>query len=244
MMDRRTVLGLGGTLAIGAILAPGIQLIAAPPPNETKASATQRWAMLIDINQCAAECNACMAACRQENNVPLFGDAERDIYWIRKIDIRDNEHHKPTLSMPVLCNHCEHPPCVHVCPTGASFIRKDGLVLIDEHRCIGCRYCIIACPYKARSLVYFDTKLPKGGNPRVPIRGKGVVEKCTFCVHRIDDGLIPACVDACHSQGKNAMLFGDLNDPNAEITKRVKNLRTETTREDLGLKPHVHYQGL
>ncbi|MBF0124524.1 MAG: 4Fe-4S dicluster domain-containing protein [Magnetococcales bacterium] len=249
-MDRRAVLGLGGAVAVGTLLAPGIRLLAAPQPssssvpNKTEALATQRWAMLIDVNKCSADCSSCIAACREENHVPMFGDADRDIHWIRKVELRDRERRKPTLSLPALCNHCEHPPCVHVCPTGASFIRKDGLVLIDEHRCIGCRYCIIACPYKSRSLVYFSTQMPIGGNPKIPIRAKGVVEKCTFCVHRIDEGLQPACVEACSRSGGGAMLFGDLNDPKTEISQRVKMLRTEVMREDLGLKPHVHYQGL
>jgi tetrathionate reductase subunit B len=268
MMNRRTVLGLGGGAALGVMLAPGIHLLAAPAPsggaegdagnakakgtagtsrkvaNETLPSSTSRWAMLIDVNKCPADCTACVSACRKENNVPLFGDPERDVYWIRKVELRDSERRRSAFSIPVLCNHCEEPPCVHVCPTEASFVRKDGIVLIDEHRCIGCRYCMIACPYKARSFVYFDTRLPENGNPKVPIRGKGVVEKCTFCVHRLDDGLQPACVEACASQGGGAMMFGDINDPKSEIALRVKSVRTETMREDLGLKPHVHYQGL
>ena len=242
-MDRRTVLGLGGGAALGAMLAPGLQLIAAPE-NKTAASGESRWAMLIDVTRCSSDCTACTQACREENNVPLFGDPDRDIHWIRKLDIRHKDLRKPSVTLPVLCNHCEHPPCVHVCPTGASFVRKDGIVLVDKHRCIGCRYCMIACPYKSRSMVYHETKLPEGGNPAVPIRGKGVVEKCTFCVHRVDDGKQPACVEACNKEGHAAMLFGDLNDPGSEIAKRVHTVKTQTIRPDLGLKPHVHYQGL
>ncbi|MBF0368115.1 MAG: 4Fe-4S dicluster domain-containing protein [Magnetococcales bacterium] len=241
-MDRRSVLGLGGAVAAGVALAPGVHLIAAT--QTTEASGSSRWAMLIDVNKCSSDCNACTDACRKENNVPLFGDPDRDIHWIRKIEIRDKEGRRPTVSLPVLCNHCENPPCVHVCPTAASFVRKDGIVLVDKHRCIGCRYCMIACPYKARSLVYFPTELPADGNPDVPIRGKGVVEKCTFCVHRVDAGLAPACVEACDKASEGAMLFGDLNDPTSEISKRVREVATKAIREDLGLKPHVHYQGL
>ena len=200
--------------------------------------------MLIDTNRCTTDCTACLTACRKENNVPLFGEPARDVHWIRKVTIRDKDQRRPTVNLPVLCNHCEHPPCVHVCPTEASFVRKDGIVLVDEHRCIGCRYCMIACPYKARSLVYHETKRTLESNPEVPIRSKGVVEKCTFCVHRLDNGLQPACVDACQKAGKEAMLFGDLNDPNSEIAKRVRTVATKTIRPDLGLKPRVHYQGL
>lgn len=242
-LDRRSVLGLGGAVVAGVALAPGVQLLAAPE-DRTEASDSRRWAMLIDTNQCDSSCTACTSACRKENNVPLFGDPDRDIHWIRKVDLRDKDHRKNAVSLPVLCNHCEHPPCVHVCPTAASFVRKDGIVLVDKHRCIGCRYCMLACPYKARSLVYFETQRTEDSNPDVPIRGKGVVEKCTFCVHRVDDGKEPACVEACKKEGKSAMLFGDLNDPKSEINKRVRQEKTTTIRPDLGLKPHVHYQGL
>lgn len=241
-MDRRTVLGAGGAVAAGLMIAPGMRLIAAP--ERTEASAQRRWAMLIDVSKCKEGCDTCVSACAKENNVPQFNDPKRNIHWIRKVEIQDKERRRPAMSLPVLCNHCEHPPCVHVCPTEASFVRKDGIVLVDKHRCIGCRYCMIACPYKARSLVYHETSLPEGGNPNVPIRSKGVVEKCTFCVHLVDAGQSPACVAACQAKAKGAMIFGDLNDPESEISQRVKELRTETIRADLGLKPHVHYKGL
>lgn len=242
-MDRRSVLGLGGAVAAATLIAPGVHLIAAP--KRTEASDSNRWGMLIDVNKCTKDCTACTTACRQENNVPTFPeDPARDIHWIRKVNLKDKAGQKPDVSLPVLCNHCEHPPCVHVCPTEASFIRKDGIVLVDMHRCIGCRYCMIACPYKARSLVYHETKLSDSGNPDVPIRGKGVVEKCTFCVHLVDQGKEPACVRACKMEGEGAMIFGDLNDPESEISKRIKTVRTQTMRVDLGLKPNVHYEGL
>ncbi|MEO5378973.1 MAG: 4Fe-4S dicluster domain-containing protein [Magnetococcus sp. DMHC-6] len=241
-MDRRTVLGLGTTVVAATLLAPGVHLIAAPTRTEAKEG--RRWAMLVDVNKCSTDCTACTRACRVENNVPIFGDPNRDIHWIRKVEIRDKSHHRPTVTLPVLCNHCENPPCVHVCPTAASFVRKDGIVLVDKHRCIGCRYCMIACPYKARSLVYHETSFPKDGNPDVPIRAMGVVEKCTFCVHLVDAGKQPACVAACQNSGEASMIFGDLNDPNSEIAKRVREVKTQTIRPDLGLKPQVYYQGL
>ncbi|MBF0178414.1 MAG: 4Fe-4S dicluster domain-containing protein [Magnetococcales bacterium] len=249
-MDRRSVLGLGGAIAAGVVLAPGMYLVAAPqtpsdaPKDPAESPPPKRWAMLIDTTKCSASCTACVDACRQENNVPLFGDPERDIYWIRKVELRDKGLRKPPVSLPVLCNHCENPPCVHVCPTAASFTRKDGVVLIDKHRCIGCRYCIIACPYKARSLVYYKTKPPANTNKAVPIRAAGVVEKCTFCVHRIDNGEPPACVAACQGAEKGAMIFGDINDPQSEISQRLLTVKTQTMRPDLGLKPQVHYQGI
>ncbi|HIJ82624.1 MAG TPA: 4Fe-4S dicluster domain-containing protein [Magnetococcales bacterium] len=230
-------------LAAGVVLAPGMRLIAAPN-DRTDASEKHRWAMLIDVNKCNPECTSCTQACRKENNVPLVGDPQRDIHWIRKVELHNKEGYGPDRSLPVMCNHCEHPPCVHVCPTQASFVRKDGIVLVDMHRCIGCRYCMIACPYKARSLVYSKPLVPPDANPRVPIRAKGVVEKCTFCVHRIDDGGEPACVEACRKEGEGGMLFGDLNDPKSEISIRVRQVQTTVIRADLGLKPRVRYQGI
>lgn len=241
-MDRRKVLGLGSAAAAGLLLAPGVHLIAAP--KSTKASGDKRWAMLVDVSKCTDDCTACTSACRTENNVPTFDNPERDIHWIRKVELKDKAGKRPDISLPLLCNHCENPPCVHVCPTEASFIRKDGIVLVDKHRCIGCRYCMIACPYKARSLVYHETKLPEGGNKEVPIRAKGVVEKCTFCVHLVDKGEKPACVTACAKEGHSAMIFGDINDPNSEISQRIKQVTSQTIRADLGLNPHVHYQNL
>ena len=116
-----------------------------------------------------------------------------------------------------MCQHCAKPPCVDVCPTGASFKRADGIVLVDKHICIGCRYCMMACPYKARSFVHEPIDDQKPNAPR----GKGTVEGCTLCVDRIDAGRMPACVEACASEAGGAMMFGDLNDPESEISKAV-----------------------
>jgi molybdopterin-containing oxidoreductase family iron-sulfur binding subunit len=140
----------------------------------------------------------------------------------------------------MMCQHCAEPPCVDVCPTGASFKRADGIVLVDRHTCIGCRYCMMACPYKARSFVHEPTT---GQRPEVP-RGKGCVESCTLCVHRIDRGGIPACVEACAATGRQAILFGNLNDPESAIAKRVASYATTAVRADLGLDPGVRYVGL
>jgi molybdopterin-containing oxidoreductase family iron-sulfur binding subunit len=139
-----------------------------------------------------------------------------------------------------MCQHCESPPCVDVCPTGASFKRADGIVLVDRHICIGCRYCMMACPYKARSLVHEPIT---GQKPHAP-RGKGCVESCTLCVHRVDQGQTPACVEACNAKGKQAMWFGDLNDPSSEIARRLRELPSSQIRADLGLNTGVRYQGI
>jgi molybdopterin-containing oxidoreductase family iron-sulfur binding subunit len=140
----------------------------------------------------------------------------------------------------MLCQHCEHPPCVDVCPTGASMKRADGIVLVDRHICIGCRYCMMACPYKARSFVH-ETLTDQ--NPEVP-RGRGCVEACTFCVQRVDRDEQPACVAACNSDGHQAMLFGDLNNPESDIAKAMKTYASTEVRADLGLNTGVRYQGI
>jgi len=140
----------------------------------------------------------------------------------------------------MMCQHCANPPCVDVCPTGASFKRADGIVLVDRHICIGCRYCMMACPYKARSFVH---EPHTDQNPEVP-RGQGCVEGCTLCVHRVDRGGTPACVEACAAAGHNAMLFGDLNDPESAIAKRVREVKTTQVRADLKLDLGVRYEGI
>ncbi len=141
-----------------------------------------------------------------------------------------------------MCQHCESAPCVDVCPTGASFKRADGIVLVDKHICIGCRYCMMACPYKARSFIHEKTT---GQLPTAP-RGKGTVESCTLCVHRIDkDGInaVPACAEAVN-KGKKAILFGDLNDPDSEISTALAKFGGTQIRGDLGLNPGIRYWGI
>jgi molybdopterin-containing oxidoreductase family iron-sulfur binding subunit len=247
-INRRSFLkdGLkGGTAVAGAMIAPGITILYETAEAHTKdrsASEKNRWGMVIDTTKCTEECTACTSACRKENNVPLFGDEKIDAHWIRKATIAPKASPEKKISLPLLCNHCEHPPCAHVCPTAATFKRKDGIVLVDEHRCIGCRYCMIACPYKARSFVFKKTE--NWTNKKVPKRSKGVVEKCNFCVHLVDDGHLPACVTACKNEDKNAMIFGNMNDPSSEISKYIKKHAPKRIREDLGLEPKVYYGGI
>ncbi len=232
--------------AAGVALAPGVTLYgvaastaakARPPGSE--ASPEVRWGMLIDVGRCAQGCDACVSACAEENGLGGHGRPETDAQWIRKIDVR-NPKTGFKFSLPVMCQHCADPPCVDVCPTGASFKRADGIVLVDKHSCIGCRYCMLACPYKARSFIHEPLEDQKTHAPR----GKGTVESCTFCVHRVDDGKQPACVEACADDGGGAMLFGDLNDPGSEISKRVAAYPTRQIRADLGLDPGVRYRNL
>ncbi|MBP8139557.1 MAG: 4Fe-4S dicluster domain-containing protein [Burkholderiales bacterium] len=223
----------------GVTLAPGVTLfdLAHGRAPTEPASSKVRWGMLVDLNQCASDCDACVTACDKENGLPAEKTAT-SAQWIRKVELKDMRGQ--VRSLPMMCQHCAEPPCVDVCPTGASFKRADGIVLVDRHTCIGCRYCMMACPYKARSFVHEPTT---GQRPEVP-RGKGCVESCTLCVHRIDRGGIPACVEACAATGRQAILFGNLNDPESEIAKRVASYATTAVRADLGLDPGVRYVGL
>jgi len=227
--------------AAGVTLASGVTLygISSGDVLADKVSSAVRWAMLIDVNNCDKDCNECVTACSEENALTDHGRPATDPQWIRKVEVKDPAGNY-TKSLPVMCQHCEKPPCVDVCPTGASFKRDDGIVLVDKHICIGCRYCIMACPYKARSFVH---EVLTDQNETTP-RGKGTVEGCNLCVGRVDAGKQPACVDACSSKGGKAMLFGDLNDPESEISKRVATYATQQIRADLGVNPGIRYQNL
>jgi molybdopterin-containing oxidoreductase family iron-sulfur binding subunit len=238
--ERRRFLGWSAAAAAGVALAPGLRLIelALARSPEEAASTLQRWGLLIDIEKCA-DCDACVTACHEENGVSGHGRPATDAQWIRKASLRDRATgHVQTL--PLLCQHCEHPPCVDVCPTGASFRRADGIVLVDKHTCIGCRYCVMACPFGARSFIHEPVT---GQKPDVP-RGKGTVESCTLCVHRVDRGETPACVVACNRDGRGAMAFGDLNDAASEIRARLRREPSTALRPDLALNPGVRYQHL
>ena len=164
------------------------------------------------------------------------GLSPTDSQWIRKVELKDMRSGR-TLALPMMCQHCAEPPCVDVCPTGASFKRADGIVLVDKHLCIGCRYCMMACPYKARSFVHEPLHDQK---PDVP-RGKGTVESCTMCVQRVDNGKIPACAEACPNK---SILFGNLNDPESEIAKKIRTVASTQIRADLGLDTGLRYQGI
>jgi len=239
---------LAKAAAAGVVaLAPGVTLytFGAGTPAEAARALDEpvtdkvRWGMLIDVGKCGDGCSECVTACSKENGWSDTGHPETDAQWIRKLDIRDPKSGYAR-SLVMLCQHCASPPCVDVCPTGASFRRADGIVLVDKHICIGCRYCMMACPYKARSFIHEALEDQK---PYAP-RGKGTVESCTFCVHRVDDGRTPACVEACNASGGGAMLFGDLNDPKSAIARRVAGYATTQVRADLGLDPGVRYENL
>ncbi|MBF0324208.1 MAG: 4Fe-4S dicluster domain-containing protein [Alphaproteobacteria bacterium] len=229
--------------AAGAvILAPGLTLIAAKAQARapgSAASAANRFGLLIDTRKCDSGCTACVDACKTEMGLTGHDRPATDVQYIRKVNVKDPAT-GAAHSVPVMCQHCAKPPCVDVCPTGASMKRADGIVLVDRHICIGCRYCMMACPYKARSFAHEDQTNQREANPR----GKGCVEACTLCAHRIDAGAKPACVEACAATGKAAILFGDLADPNSELSRRVAAEASTRIRADLGTGPAVRYQGI
>lgn len=204
------------------------------------ASSEQRWGLLIDTSKCASGCDACVRGCNEEHGITGTGNDDTDAQWIRKIDLKDNLTSEET-SLPMLCQHCDSAPCVDVCPTGASFKRADGIVLVNKHTCIGCRYCMMACPYKARSFIHEPLTDQLSHAPR----GKGTVESCTLCVHRIDKGnLNPACAESCEREGYSAIQFGDLNDPDSDIVKAITLSNAEEVRADLSLNTGVRYANL
>lgn len=236
---------LGQAAGATAVIAPGVTLMTiahADGHKATGASSDKRWGMLIDTNRCEQGCSDCVTACQQENgwgagssDEQLSSDKQK-AQWIRTVTVRDTQTGH-TNQLPMMCQHCEKPPCVDVCPTGASMKREDGIVLVDKHICIGCRYCMMACPYKARSFIHESLSDQRAHAPR----GKGTVESCTMCVHRVDRGDQPACVESCT---KGAMLFGDLNDKNSEISKKLAAVNSTQVRADLGTNPGVRYSGI
>jgi len=202
--------------------------------------------MVIDLTKCRDGCTACMDACRKENNVAFHGDPRWDNHWIRKVTLESKEDSEAEeKSVVLLCNHCDRPPCAQVCPVQATYKRDDGIVIVDHHRCIGCRYCMIACPYNARLFNFKDTE--DWPNPDQPRRSHGVAEGCPLCAHRLDVGGEPACVEACRQANKDkggeALFVGDLEDSGSAVSELIANNPTKRIRDDLGTEPKVYYIG-
>jgi Fe-S-cluster-containing dehydrogenase component len=233
-------------LLFGSAVTGGLRLASKSAASETGGESPHKWAMVIDQAKCIG-CGHCTLACRANNDVPP------EISWNRVLDA-GQVGDKPVY-LPRPCQHCEHAPCVEVCMVGASYRRPDGIVMMDYDKCIGCRYCEVACPYGARAFNWkeFDgpnPAIPEWGNPEVPRRPRGVVEKCSFCYQRIDRGLrsglkpgederaTPACVVACPV---GARAFGDLNDPESNVSVLLSEHQSYRLREDLGTAPRVYY---
>ncbi|MHC4427736.1 MAG: 4Fe-4S dicluster domain-containing protein [Planctomycetota bacterium] len=220
-----------------------------------------RWGMIIDLDRCTG-CQACVVACQAENNIPppQREEAERgrSIAWMEMATFTEGEYpHVKMRLVPRPCMHCDEPPCIKVCPVRATYKSDEGINGQIYGRCIGCRYCTTACPYTVRYFNWYEPEWPepmkRGLNPDVSVRPKGVVEKCTFCHHRLIKArdqakfegrdlrpgeYLPACVEACPAR---AMTFGDLDDPRSEVSKLSESRRAFRLLEDLGTKPKVIY---
>jgi Fe-S-cluster-containing dehydrogenase component len=250
--DRRRFLKLAGLGVLGAAGARSVVLeatgAAAAAPRGVGG---RRWAMVVDLKKLYqyGSHERCIAACHRAHNVPSFPNRKDEVKWLwseefeRAFEGEEHEfvaaaHHlKPVL---VLCNHCDNPPCVRVCPTQATWKRpSDGLVMMDWHRCIGCRYCVVACPYGSRSFNWRDPRPAIAEvDPAFPTRMRGVVEKCTFCEERLAKSLQPACVEACEH---GELTFGDLDDPASEVRRLLADHFTIRRKPTLGTQPQVYY---
>lgn len=254
-LTRRGFLKLAGLTAAVVLVKPTTDLVqrfTSPKQTQqaqTQAKVGQRWAMVIDTRACKEGCQDCINACNSAHNIPDFGNAKDEIKWIFPMPFaaafpdQENSFLPQDLkgnSVLALCNHCDNPPCVRVCPTQATFKREDGIVMMDYHRCIGCRYCMAACPYGARSFNWRDPRpfIKHIDTPDYPSRTRGVVEKCNFCEERLAKGQIPACVEACKQKG---LFFGDLEDPNSEVRSILQSKFSIQRKPGLGTRPQVYY---
>ena len=253
-VSRRGFLKIAGLAILGFVAKPSVDVLARlklpgiSPIAEPLVG--NRWAMVVNSKVCLAKngCRDCIDACHRVHNVPDFGNPKDEIKWIWTIPYEEafpeqkHEFIKPIFKdRPVimLCNHCDNPPCVSVCPTQATWKREDGIVMIDYHRCIGCRYCMAACPYCSRSFNWRDPRpFIDETNPDFPTRVRGVVEKCNFCQERLTKGLLPACVEACQEK---ALVFGDLEDPDSEAREILRLHYSIQRKPGLGTKPQVYY---
>ena len=224
-----------------ATVASGISLttFAADPKETDPVTNEKRWGMLIDTNKLTeVDIDDMVNACQEEQGWggEVHSSADQKPGWIKKVKVKDTATQRIS-NLALMCQHCEEPPCVDVCPTNASMKREDGIVLVDKHLCIGCRYCMMACPYDARSFVHEDLTDQKEHMPR----GKGTVESCTMCVHKVDKGEQPACAEVVSS---DAVIFGDLLDPTSNIHQTLKNVQSTQIRADLNLNTGVRYSGI
>jgi molybdopterin-containing oxidoreductase family iron-sulfur binding subunit len=260
MVNRRKflqVIGAGGAAVVLKSMIPTTQLQLVTPRAESSAESTERetkFGMVVDVGACIG-CRQCVYSCKEENNVP---DSPDQLAWIDvfEMDIKHpvteihtvppdhsatNYTDSPKRGKWYLsknCFHCENPNCVKVCPVGATFKAEDGIVEMDYDRCLGCRYCMSACPYNARTFNWREPDPPENPNPEVPLRPKGVVEKCTFCVHRTREGKLPRCVEACPVGARH---FGDLNDPESPVRRILNSEFSFRLMDEMNTSPMLYY---
>jgi len=253
--SRREFLKIAGISAAALGATPAVSVFAKeaggmPQVKQGKDALTaKQWGLVIDTRKLktSKDVQPLFDACHKIHNVPALENEDHEIKWIweesyhHAFPTKENKYlderveHTP---FPVLCNHCENPPCVRVCPTKATFKREDGIVLMDFHRCIGCRFCMAGCPYGSRSFNFRDPRpFIAETNKEFPTRMKGGVEKCNFCAERLAVGKEPACVEA----SKGALIFGDLEDPHSHIREVLKENYTIRRKQGLGTGPSVYY---
>jgi len=256
--SRRSFLKLAGISALGLGTKPVLNAFASEEHGEKheakiqqkpEAFKAKRWVMVIDTRKFESEedFKPIIEACHKIHNVPEHTTKRHEIDWIWIDEFKHvftNQEHEfvdervESLPFLVLCNQCENAPCVRVCPTKATFQRDDGIVMMDFHRCIGCRFCMAACPYGSRSFNFRDPRpFIKEENKEFPTRMRGVVEKCNFCAERLAVGKKPACVEASNG----AIAFGDLYDPDSEVRELLKNNYTIRRKPDIGTGPSIYY---
>lgn len=250
--------GVGTLKVLAQDAAPETAEPAAPPevttttaPAAAKPLVGSRWAMVINLKLVEKHHSwgRVVEACHRAHNVPQFDDPKDEIKWIWTEEFEKvfPEQEQPYVALehqhkdvPVLCNHCDNPPCTRVCPTQATWKREsDGVVMMDWHRCIGCRYCVVACPYGSRSFNWRDPRpYIADAHADFPTRMRGVVEKCTLCEERLAKGQLPACVEACEN---GEIVFGDLENPNSEVRRLLRDNFTIRRKATLGTHPQVYY---
>ncbi len=220
-----------------------------------------KWGMVIDLNKCTG-CGSCITACRSENNIPNAGQEAtqegRTFLWMDMLEMIEGKYPDVHVRyIPRPCFQCHNPPCTRVCPVRATYRNDEGLVAQIYHRCIGCRYCMVACPYTVKSFNWFEPERPEEftaiRNPDVSLRMKGVVEKCSFCSHRLmkardqarfegrnlqEQDYQPACADSCPT---GAIIFGDFDNEEHAVRRLIRSNRAYRMLEDLGTEPKVVY---
>ncbi|MGE4470144.1 MAG: sulfate reduction electron transfer complex DsrMKJOP subunit DsrO [Desulfovibrio sp.] len=254
----------GATAAAGLCFSPALSIASGSPghgsgPKVTEGSKhAQRWAMVIDTNKINTkeQILELEKACHVWHNVPHIVDEEgnptkQELKWIwggHFHEVFTEKHNNfpaeeiENREYPLLCNHCENPPCVRVCPTKATYQRPDGIVAMDYHRCIGCRYCMAGCPFGARSFNFMDPRpYLHELNKDFPTRTRGVVEKCNFCVDRLALGMRPACVEKANEIAPGAMFFGDLLQEDSEVRQALREHFTIRRKPSAGTEPGVYY---